>query len=186
MRRLIEEEELNLQDLIFILLFFFVISQTLIVFKVQKDIIVPPKVDKNPDLVVNKENNEIITVIIDELSGVSILAGEKKKNVLTGFNINAPDATYADYYDPVKGKELFLPTEESQAYRKLILDIKEYKSANRFKMPRVGLIADHRARYGTIFQVNVAIQELIKENVIDPTVKWKVFVDKKETPPPEF
>ncbi len=179
MKRLVEDEDLNLQDLIFILLFFFVISQTLIVFKVQKDVIVPPKVDKNPELVVNENKRELITLVIDEKSGVSILAGEVKKTVLQGLDPAAMGITYEEYLDPEKSKDLFLPTEDATAYKNIIGAIKEFKKSNRFKKPRIGLVADHRARYGTIFQVNIAVQELIKEEIIDPSVKWKVYVDKR-------
>lgn len=178
MKRLVDEEDLNLQDLIFILLFFFVIAQTLIVFKVQKDLIVPPKVDKNPELVMNDKNRELITLIIDERSNVLGLVGESRKEILAGFSSETLEAPYEDYCDPSKNKDLFLPTEESQAYASVMKAVKQLKKKNRFEKPTVGLIADHRARYGSIFQVNVAVQELIKQGVIDPAVKWKVFVDK--------
>lgn len=182
MKRLIEEEDLNLQDLIFILLFFFVISQTLIVFKVQKDIIVPPKVDKNPELVMNEKKREIVTLIIDETSSVSALAGETRKPVLAGFDAETLGETYGAYCDPAENKDLFLPTEETMAYRAVMAAVREVKKQERYVRPTVGLIADHRARYGTIFQVNVAVQELIKEGEIDPAVKWKVFVDRPHGP----
>jgi len=178
LKRLVGEEDLNLQDLIFILLFFFVIAQTLIVFKVQKDLIVPPKVDKNPELIMNDKNKELITLIIDEQSNVLGLVGENRKAILSGFSSDALQAPYEDYCDPSKNKDLFLPTEEARAYTAVIKAVKQLKIKNRFEKPTVGLIADHRARYGSIFQVNVAVQELIKQGIIDPAVKWKVFVDK--------
>jgi len=178
MRRLLEEEDLNLQDLIFILLFFFVISQTLIVFKVQKDLIVPPKVDKNPELSMNRKDTELITLIIDETSGVAALAGEQRRPILAGFDAAGLGASYADYCDPAQNKDLFLPTEEAAAYRRIMAAVRELKKQQRFTRPTIGLIADHRARYGTVFQVNVAVQELIKAGEINPSVKWKVFVDR--------
>ncbi|MDP8255343.1 MAG: biopolymer transporter ExbD [Candidatus Alcyoniella australis] len=178
MGRLIEEEDLNLQDLIFILLFFFIISQTLIVFKVQKDLIVPPKVDKDPELVINEQEPELITLIIDDKSTVAILAGHERREVLRGFDSKELEVPYQEYCDPAKNKDLFLPTEEAQAYKKVIEEINQMKQDHRFTLPHVGLIADHRARYGTIFQVNIAVQELIKDELIDPSVKWKVYVDK--------
>lgn len=180
-RRIAEEEELNLQDLIFILLFFFIIAQTLIMFKVQKDLIIPPKVDKDPELVIDEKNPEIITVIIDDKSTVAALAGTEKRKVLEGFDSKELQVPYEDYCDPAKNKDLFLPTEESKAYETVMEVVKQLKTDYSYKKPIVGLIADHRARYGTIFQVNIAIQELIKEEAIDPTVKWKVFVDKKKS-----
>ena len=179
MRRILEEEELNLQDLIFILLFFFIIAQTLIVFKVQKDLIMPPKVDKEPELVINEENPEIITLIIDEKSTIAALAGEEKREIMRGFDSEELKAPYEDYCDPLKNKDLFLPTEEATAYEKIVEEIKKLKRDKKFSKPILGLIADHRARYGTIFQVNVAVQQLIQEGEIDPTVKWKVFIEKK-------
>lgn len=179
--RIEPEEELNLQDLIFILLFFFIIAQTLIIFKVQKDLIIPPKVDKEPELVIDEKNPEIITVIIDEKSTVAALAGTEKRKVLEGFDSKELGVPYEDYCDPAKNRDLFLPTEEAKAYEKIKEVLKQIKADYHYRKPIVGLIADHRARYGTIFQVNVAIQELIKEEEIDPTVKWKVFVDKKKS-----
>jgi len=178
MKKLIEEEDLNLQDLIFILLFFFIIAQTLIVFKVQKDLIVPPKVDKDPELVVNEEEPELITLIIDEKSTVAILAGQERREVLKGFDSKELEAPYEDYCDPGKNKDLFLPTEDAKAYEKVVEEVKRMKEDYRFTLPNIGLIADHRSRYGATFQVNVAVQQLIQEEVVDPTVKWKVFVDK--------
>jgi len=177
MKNLIAEEELNLQDLIFILLFFFIISQTLIVFKVQKDLIVPPKVDKEPELVVNEEDPELITLIIDDKSTVALLAGTERREVMKGFDSEELEVPYDEYCDPAKNKELFLPTEEATAYKDIIEALQEMKRDFGFQLPHVGLIADHRARYGTIFQVNVAVQELINDEVIDPTVKWKVYID---------
>jgi len=179
MKRFMEEEDLNLQDLIFILLFFFIIAQTLIVFKVQKDLIVPPKVDKEPELVIDEEEKEIITLIIDEKSTVAALAGEEKRPILRGFDSEELKVPYEDYCDPMKNKDLFLPTEEAKAYEKIVEEVKQLKEDKRFSKPIVGLIADHRARYGAVFQVNVAVQQLIQEEEIDPTVKWKVFVEKK-------
>lgn len=178
MKKLMEEEDLNLQDLIFILLFFFIIAQTLIVFKVQKDLIVPPKVDKDPEVLVNPDEPEIITLIIDDKSTVAMLAGSERRLVLSGFDSKELEVPYGDYCDPAKNKDLFLPTEEAKAYEKVIETLIEMKKSYRYAKPHVGLIADHRARYGTIFQVNVAVQQMIQDELIDPTVKWKVFVDK--------
>lgn len=179
MKRFMEEEELNLQDLIFILLFFFIIAQTLIVFKVQKDLIVPPKVDKEPELVVDEEEKEIITLIIDEKSTVAALAGDEKRVIMRGFDSEELGVPYEDFCDPMKNRDLFLPTEEAEAYKKIKDEVVKLKQEKGYRKPIVGLIADHRARYGTVFQVNVAVQELIKDEEIDPTVKWKVFVEKK-------
>lgn len=179
-RRLIAEEELNLQDLIFLLLSFFIVAQTLLIFKVQKDLIIPPKVDKEPELVIDEKNPEIITVIIDEKSTIAALAGTEKREVLHGFDAKKLDASYEEYCDPNKNKDLFLPTEDAKAYEKVIEVVKNLKKDFSYSKPIVGLIADHRARYGTIFQVNIAIQELIRNQEIDPTVKWKVFIDKKK------
>ena len=158
MKRLIEEEDLNLQDLIFILLFFFIIAQTLIVFKVQKDLIVPPKVDKDPELVVNEDEPELITLIIDHKSTIAALAITERRMVLEGFDSEELDVPYEEYCDPAKNKDLFLPTEDAKAYETIkekVLDLKRDKG---FAKPIIGLIADHRARYGTIFQVNIAVQ----------------------------
>jgi len=181
MRKLIPEEELNLQDLIFILLFFFIIAQTLIVFKVQKDLIIPPKVDKDPEIEVNDEDEEIITVIIDEKSTVALLAGQERREILKGFDPKEyleEEFTYQDFFDPGKNAEIFLKTEDARAYKDIVDGVKKMKADYRFEEPNVGLIADHRSRYGTVFQVNVAVQELIQEKEINPSVKWKVFVDK--------
>ena len=178
MKRLIEEEELNLQDLIFILLFFFIIAQTLIVFKVQKDLIVPPKVDKDPELIVNEEDPELITIIIDDKSTIAALAVTERRKVLAGFDSKELDIPYEDYCDPAKNKDLFLPTEDAKAYEEIKEKVLKLKVDKGFDKPIIGLIADHRARYGTIFQVNIAVQEMIQDEEVDPTVKWKVFVDK--------
>jgi len=177
MKRLTDEEELNLQDLIFILLFFFVISQTLIVFKVQKDLIVPPKIDKEPESLLEDQPRELINIVIDESSTVSALTGEVRLEVLKGFGGGTTE-DYALYCDPEEGKNLFLPTEEARAYQALVFAVKKLKEENGYQKPRIGLVADHRARYGAIFQVNVGVQELIKQGEIDPSVRWKVYVEK--------
>ena len=177
MKRLTDEEDLNLQDLIFILLFFFVISQTLIVFKVQKDLIVPPKVDKDPETMVEEQGHELINIVIDERSTVSVLTGEVRIEVIRGFAEEAAE-DYVLYCDPEKGKNLFLDAEGSGAYKALVAAVQKLKTESGYRRPRVGLVADHRARYGAIFQVNVGVQELIRLGEVDPSVRWKVYVDK--------
>lgn len=186
MRKLIGEEELNLQDLIFILLFFFIIAQTLIVFKVQKDLIVPPKVDRDPELVINEEDPDIITLIIDERSTVAALAGNERREVLRGFDAEEFDVPIEYYFDPARNQELFLDTEEADAYQTIVDAVREIARQYGYEKPHIGLIADHRARYGAIFQVNVAVQELIQAEDVDPTVKWKVFVDRSNSVYDEF
>ncbi len=174
MRRLIEDEDLNLQDLIFILLFFFIIAQTLIVFKVQKDLIVPPKVDKEPELEI-EEDKQVVTLIIDHLSGVAALA-EIREDLLKGF---ADNEEFEIHCKPIAGREEYLESENENAHKKLIASLTQIINNVHYKKPVVGLIADHRARYGTIFQVNLAVQQLIKDQVIDPSIKWKVLISKK-------
>lgn len=174
MRRLIEDEDLNLQDLIFILLFFFIIAQTLIVFKVQKDLIVPPKVDKDLEVQV-EENKPVITLIIDHRSSVAALA-EERENLLAGFEDNEE---FEQYCKAIGGREMFLESEREDAHKKLRDKLMEIMKKVGYDKPVIGLIADHRARYGTIFQVNLAIQELLQDQLIDPAIKWKVLISKK-------
>jgi len=174
MKRIIEDEELNLQDLIFILLFFFIIAQTLIVFKVQKDLIVPPKVDKDPELQV-EEDKQVITLIIDHLSGVAALA-EKREEMLAGF---ADSDEWELYCKAVAGREMFLESERENAHKILKEKLDKLIKDTGYNKPVIGLIADHRARYGTIFQVNLAVQMLLKDQTIDPSIKWKVLISKK-------
>jgi len=174
MRRIVEDEDLNLQDLIFILLFFFIIAQTLIVFKVQKDLIVPPKVDKDPEVQVEEEK-QVITLIIDHLSGVAALA-ETREELLAGFEDNEE---FEQYCKAIAGREMYLESERENAHKKLKKLLDEILKKTGYEKPVIGLIADHRARYGTIFQVNLAVQQMLKEQTIDPSIKWKVLVSKK-------
>jgi len=188
MSRLVEDEDLNLQDLIFILLFFFIIAQTLIVFKVQKDLIVTSKVDRDPELQIEEEK-DTIALMIDRESNIFALA-EYKEDVILAFSQEALDKvnrnrggavtfTKEDYYDiNFTQEELFLESEQQYSYRLIIEKVKEIIERNNYNKPVLGLIADHRARQGAIFQVNLAVQELKKEELIDPSVKWKVLIDK--------
>jgi biopolymer transport protein ExbD len=174
MRRIIEDEDLNMQDLIFILLFFFIIAQTLIVFKVQKDLIVPSKVDKDPELQVEDEK-PVLTLIIDHESNVAALA-ESRSDILSGF---AKEEDFEQYCKPVAGRELFLESEREDAYKKIGERLRQIIEDVGYDKPVIGLLADHRARYGTIFQVNLAVQQMIKDKVVDPNIKWKVLISKK-------
>ncbi|MDP8223119.1 MAG: biopolymer transporter ExbD [Candidatus Lernaella stagnicola] len=174
MKRIIEDEELNLQDLIFILLFFFIIAQTLIVFKVQKDLIVPPKVDTETEIEV-EDDKQVVTLIIDRESNIAALV-ESREDLLAGF---ADEEQWEEYCKPILGREMYLASEREDAHKKIDKRLRELISEAGFKEPIVGLIADHRARYGTIFQVNLAVQQLIKDKMIDPSIKWKVLISKK-------
>lgn len=183
--RIVEEEDLNLQDLIFILLFFFIIAQTLIVFKLEKDLIVPPNVDKKIKASEDDKDDELITVIIDHKSTVIALVAKTGRDTLAmGFDSVDREEIINVYCDPYEGKDEFLESEDKKAYKKIAEKIREIKKLAGFTKPRIGLIADHRARYGTIFQVNLAMKELIGEDPskaeINPGIKWKVRVDTSE------
>lgn len=191
MNRVMEDEELNLQDLIFILLFFFIIAQTMIVFKVQKDLIVTSKVDRDPELQIEEEK-DTIALMIDRESNIYALA-EDKETVIEAFSQEALDKVNRDrigsggfkkedYYDiNFDREELFLESEKQDAYREIMKKVEEIIERYKYDKPVLGLIADHRARQGTIFQVNLAVQELKKEALIDPSVKWKVLIEKTGT-----
>ncbi|MBZ0270787.1 hypothetical protein K8I61_02035 [bacterium] len=175
MPKLVEDEELNLQDLIFILLFFFIIAQTLIVFKLEKDMIVPPKVDEKIKAAQKDEDLQLITVLIDHKSTViSLVAKVGRDTLAKGWDALESEEEYAMYADPTKGKEEFLESEKAEAHKEIQKKILKVKEMAGFDKPQLGLIADHRARYGTIFQVNLAVSNLIKEEQINPAVKWKV------------
>lgn len=172
--KIVEEEELNLQDLIFILLFFFIIAQTLIVFKLEKDLIVPPKVGDKIKASKDDKDLELISVIIDHKSTViALVAKTGRDTIIKGFDVLGEEEIQT-YLHPFDGKELFLPSEDADAHEEIEKKIKMIKERAGFKLPQLGLIADHRARYGTIFQVNLAVTNLIKEEAINPAVKWKV------------
>jgi len=174
MSRIVEDEELNLQDLIFILLFFFIIAQTLIVFKMEKDMIVPPKVDEKIKKSKDDKDLELITLMIDHKSTViALVAKTGRDTLIKGFDLVEKDKIIV-YCDPTEGKDEFLLSEKAGAHKEIAEKILKIKKMAHFSLPQLGLIADHRARYGTIFQVNLAVSNLIKEEEINPTVKWKV------------
>jgi hypothetical protein len=184
-KHIVEDEDLNLQDLIFILLFFFIIAQTLIVFKMQKDVLVPPKVDDKIKKTPEDKDIDLMTVIIDNKSNIyTLIKMHGRTSVIKGFDDPDP-AKYPLYCDPLlakRGKDEFLPSEKADANKKIVEKLIEIKNEVGFEKPQLGLIADHRARYGTIFQVNMAITELItKEEVMDE-VKWKIQEEGTQVP----
>ena len=184
-KHIVEDEELNLQDLIFILLFFFIIAQTLIVFKMQKDLIVPPKVDQKINKTPDDEDVDLITLIIDHKSNVyTLVKMQGRFTLIEGFDSKDAKEVIA-YCDPEAGAEEFLPSEKSHAYRTIKKELLKVKKEVGFEKPQIGLIADHRARYGAIFQVNLAIKELIEEEEIVGDVKWKIQEEGTNVPDEE-
>ncbi len=181
MRGTAQEEDLNLQDLIFILLFFFIIAQTLIVFKLEKDLIEEPNVkDKITVQDEQDKNKELITLVIDHKSNVVALVEKTGRDtIVEGFEKIPEKQIMEIYCDPFEGKEEYIPSEEKKAYEEIAKQIKRVKALAGFTKPRIGLIADHKARYGTIFQVNLALQELVgateAEQVIAPGFTWKIY-----------
>ena len=181
-KHLVEDEDLNLQDLIFILLFFFIIMQTLIVFQKKKDIIVPPKVDDKIKKNQDDKDVDLITVIIDQKSNIyTLIKVLGRDSVVKGFDA-LKESDYAVYCDPIKGKDSFLPSEKADAHKHIVEKLIEIKGKAGFDLPQLGLIADHRARYGTIFQVNMAITELLSKEEIKDEVKWKIQEEGKKLP----
>ncbi len=180
MRATAQEEDLNLQDLIFILLFFFIIAQTLIVFQMEKDLIEKVNVGAAVSINENEKNPELITLVIDHKSTIIALVEKTGRDtIMKGFD-NIPDDEIMEIYcDPFKGKEEYIPSEEKKAYVEIAKNILKVKALAGFNKPRIGLIADHKARYGTIFQVNLALQELLGKTVaeqkIAPGFTWKVY-----------
>ncbi|MCZ7582233.1 MAG: biopolymer transporter ExbD [Deltaproteobacteria bacterium] len=131
MKRLVDDEDLNLQDLIFILLFFFIIAQTLIVFKMETDVIVLPKVDdrikKDPD-----EDKDLITILIDHKSTVTALIAKTGRDTLVkGLEKHEREEVLL-YCDPTEGKDEFLKSEKSDAYKEIVDKIKQIKEAAHF------------------------------------------------------
>lgn len=181
-QHIVEDEDLNLQDLIFILLFFFIIAQTLIVFKLQKDVIVPPKVDDKIKKTPDDKDVDLITVIIDSKSNVfTLIKMHGRETLLKGFDGIGKEEIEL-YCDPNRGKDKFLDSEKSDANKEFVKKLIETRDRVGFEKPQIGLIADHRARYGTIFQVNMAITELITKEAIRPEVRWKIQEQGKSVP----
>ena len=181
-KHIVEDEDLNLQDLIFILLFFFIIAQTLIVFKLQKDVLVPPKVSDKIKKTPEDKDIDLITVIIDHKSNVySLIKMHGRDSVIKGFDGIEPEEVQT-YCDPYRGKDEFLPSEKPDAHKEIVKKLIELKQQVGFEKPQLGLIADHRARYGTIFQINMAVTELIGKEEVLPEVKWKIQEEGKAVP----
>ena len=181
-RHIVEDEDLNLQDLIFILIFFFIIAQTLIVFQKHEDLLIPPKVDDKIKKTPDDKDIDLITVVIDHKSNIySLIKHHGRDSIIKGFDdIAAEDIP--TYLDPYEGKDLWLPSEKSTAHHDIVDRLIEIKNKVGFDQPQLGLIADHRARYGTIFQVNMAVTELINKKEIMESVKWKVLEEGKKAP----
>ena len=182
--KIVQEEDLNLQDLIFILLFFFIIAQTLIVFKLEKDVIVPPSVDKKIQKAEDEEDDELVTILIDNKSNIVSIVAKTGRTVLAKGLESGKAEDVKDYCNPFIEDEVeFLESEEKKGVDKIVKQLREIIQKADFKQPRVGMIADHRARYGAIFQLNLALKELVstidkdgnpKEQEIMDGVKWKV------------
>ncbi|MCZ7582231.1 MAG: biopolymer transporter ExbD [Deltaproteobacteria bacterium] len=188
MKRVAETEDLNLQDLIFILLFFFIIAQTLIVFKLEKFMPTEsPKVDD--EIKAAKDDKpEIITILIDHKSTViALVAKTGRDTLIKGFDELDREEIIL-YCDSAEGKEEFLESEDAGAHKEIANKIKQVKALAGFTEPQLGLIADHRARYGTIFQVNLAVKDLVEEMEVKPGHLWKIrneetgLVDDAELP----
>ena len=181
-KHIMDDEDLNLQDLIFIIIFFFIIAQTLIVFQKHEDLLIPPKVDDKITKSPKDKDVDLITVIIDHKSNIYTLVKHHGRNsVLKGFDALSPDEIPI-YLDPVEGKDKWLESEEKTAHNKIVEKIVNLKMEVGFEKPQLGLIADHRSRYGTIFQINMAVTELISGEHVRPEVKWKVLEDGKAAP----
>lgn len=184
-KHIVEDEDLNLQDLIFIIIFFFIIAQTLIVFQKHEDLLIPPKVDDKIKKTPEDKDIDLITVIIDHKSNIyTLIKHHGRDSVIKGFD-EIPTEEIPTYLDPYEGKDLWLPSENSKAHNEIVKKLIEIKNEMGFDKPQLGLIADHRCRYGTIFQVNMAVTELISKEEIRPEVKWKVLEEGKAAPTEE-
>ncbi len=179
--KIVQEEDLNLQDLIFILLFFFIIAQTLIVFKLEKDVIVPPSVDKKVQKAEKDDDEELITILIDNKSNIVALVAKTGRTVLAkGLETGKASEVKALCNPFVEDEVDFLESEDKKVVDEIVKKLREIIVKADFHIPRVGLIADHRARYGAIFQLNLALKKLIdtdegeKEPEIMDGIKWKV------------
>ncbi len=179
--KIVQEEDLNLQDLIFILLFFFIIAQTLIVFKLEKDVIVPPSVDKKIQKADEKEDDELITVLIDNKSNIVAIVAKTGRTVLAkGMEKTKAEDVRAMCNPYIEDEVDFLESEDKKSVEIIVKKLRDIIAKADYTKPRVGLIADHRARYGAIFQLNLALKQLIstdegtKEPEIMEGVKWKV------------
>ncbi len=181
-RHIVDDEDLNLQDLIFILIFFFIIAQTLIVFQKHEDLLIPPKVDDKINKSPKDKDIDLNTVIIDHKSNIyTLIKNHGRDSVLKGFDSLSEDEIPI-YMDPMEGKDKWLPSEKSTAHNDIVDKITNLKMEVGFEKPQLGLIADHRARYGTIFQINMAVTELISAEQVRPEVKWKVLEEGKSAP----
>ena len=184
-KHIVDDEDLNLQDLIFILIFFFIIAQTLIVFQKHEDLLIPPKVDDKIKKSPKDKDIDLITIIIDYKSNVyTLIKHQGRDTVVNGFD-DIPNEDINTYIHPSDGKDLWLPSEKSTAHNDIVEKIIEIKNKVGFDKPQLGLIADHRARYGTIFQMNMAVTELIEKEEVRPEVKWKVLEEGKAAPTEE-